>query len=172
MGTDGESEQTPPPAGPTANGPPAAYAPNQTSGGDPLASPEVRAAMQQAWVDSRPHDPDNRHEEGGYIVRNPDGTFGVVRWPRGGGSSITPPTRAPDGSYGGLPVDGEFHTHPNPDIDEAGRTWQESPSPGDLVGVRAENYPGDSYVIGHNNVYRVTPAGIDFRIGGRDATLR
>lgn len=51
---------------------------------DPLAEARVRATMRQAWDESFPNDDGLRHEEGGYIVRNEDGSHGVVRWPSGG----------------------------------------------------------------------------------------
>ena len=140
--------------------------------GDPLDSPQVRAAIRQAWEESRSDEPDDRHEEGGYIVRNPDGSYDVIRWPRGGGASIAPPPRTADGSYQGRPVVGEFHTHPNADVDENGWPWQESPSPGDITGVRAERYTGDSFVIGHTNVYRIGSDGAVSRVGLRDDVLQ
>jgi hypothetical protein len=127
--------------------------------------------MRQGWIDSQAGDPNHRHEEGGYIVQNTDGSYGIERWPRGAGASIAPPPRASDGTFHGKRVVGEFHTHPNPDIDENGRTWQESPSPGDLTGIQAEHYAGDSYVVGHNNVYRVGNDGSSTRVGPRRDTV-
>src|SRR5262245_28021861 len=59
----------------------------------PIDGPAVQEGMRQAWEDSQADDPDNRHEEGGYIVRNEDGSLGVERWPRGEGASIPPPPR-------------------------------------------------------------------------------
>lgn len=66
---------------------------------------------------------------------------------------------------------GEFHTHPNPDIDEKGNAWQESPGTKDVNGIRAEGYSGDSYVIGHKNVYQVTNKGTVSVVGKRSAGL-
>ena len=48
-----------------------------------LAQAHVRQCMWEAWQDSLPDDPVNRHEEGGYFVRNEDGSVGCERWPRG-----------------------------------------------------------------------------------------
>jgi hypothetical protein len=127
--------------------------------------------MKKAWDDSQANDPANRHEEGGYIVKNADGSFGVERWPRGAGASITPPARGADGKYNGKEVVGEFHTHPNPNVDENGRHWKEGPSPGDLTGIKAEHYPGDSYVVGHDNVYKVDKDGNDSKIGPKADNL-
>jgi hypothetical protein len=138
---------------------------------DALASERVRAAMRAAWDDSQPDDPDHRHEEGGYITQLADGSYDAVRWPRGAGAWIAPPPRTADGRYQGHTVVGEFHTHPNPAIDERGRRWQESPCPGDIAGIRSENYPGDSFVIGAINMYRVGNDGRESCLGGRTAIL-
>ena len=62
----------------------------------------------------------SRHEEGGYIVLNADGSFGVERWPRGEQSGIMPPPLGRDNRYKGREVVAAFHTHPNPAIDETG----------------------------------------------------
>ena len=87
----------------------------------PLASSEVKDAMKKAWDDSQANDHLNRHEEGGYIVKNADGSLAVERWPKGEGASITPPLRSADGSFKGKEILGEFHTHPNPAVDESGK---------------------------------------------------
>lgn len=139
----------------------------------PLDSPDVKKGMAKAWTDSQAGDKDKRHEEGGYIVKNADGTYGVERWPTGKQATIAPPPRSADGKYKGKEVVGEFHTHPNPDVDEKGKKWQESPSPGDLTGIKAEKYAGDSYVIGHKNVYSVGNDGTDKgKIGKREDVLK
>jgi hypothetical protein len=127
--------------------------------------------MRQAWDDSAADDPARRHEEGGYLVENADGTYGVLRWPSGGMARIVPPLRSRDGTYRGRRVIGEFHTHPNPAVDELGQTWQEEPSPGDITGIRSERYPGDSFVIGHNNVYRIRNDGSTSSVGTRAEIL-
>jgi hypothetical protein len=134
--------------------------------GGPLANSSVRAAMRQAWEDSAPHDPTRRHEEGGYIVQD-DGGCSVVRWPCGGLGRIVPPPRAADGTYQGQRVIGEFHTHPNPTLDELGRLWLERPSPGDIAGIAREAYPGDSYIIGHHYIYRIGNDGSSSTVGPR-----
>lgn len=127
--------------------------------------------MQQAWRDSAPDDVTRRHEEGGYIVQDDDGSYSVLRWPSGGPSRIIPPPRASDGTYHGRQVIGEFHTHPNPAVDELGRFWQEAPSPGDLAGIRREGYSGYSYVIGHTTVYRIGNDGSTGALGPRADVL-
>ena len=99
----------------------------------PIADPMVQAAMRTAWTDSRAASAAARHEESGYIVRHPDGTLAVERWPRGAGASISPPALDAHGRYHGFEVLGEFHTHPNPPVDEHGRHWVPGPSPGDIT---------------------------------------
>ena len=138
----------------------------------PLDSVEIRDAIERAWNDSAGDDPLNRHEEGGYIVRNGDGSLGVERWPKGAGAFIEPSPRAADGTYNGKVVLGEFHTHPNPQVDENGKTWLEGPSPGDLFGIQDEKYPGDSYIIGHNNVYVVSKDGVPSVLGAKADVLK
>ena len=85
-------------------------------------SPTVASGMKQAWMDSQASDPILRHEEGAYIVLNVNNSEDVVRWRARGSASITPTPRADDGTINGLRVLGEFHTHPNPPIDERGKT--------------------------------------------------
>lgn len=133
----------------------------------PITDPGVQAAMRQAWLDSDAASAANRHEEGGYIVRRADGSLGVERWPRGAGASINPAPRDNMGRYNGLEVLGEFHTHPNPPVDELGRQWEPGPSPSDINGITAENYPGDSYVISRDAIYRVRRDGRSDTLGNR-----
>ena len=132
----------------------------------PIDSPAVQRGMRQAWTDSQAGDPAHRHEEGGYIVRNADGTYGVERWPRGAGASITPPARDAQGRYNGKEVVGEFHTHPNPPVDEAGRQWAQGGHAGDWNGIAAENYSGESYIISDASVWSVSPTGQPARDAG------
>ncbi len=58
---------------------------------DLLKDPTLRAALARARRDSQAEDPINRHEEGGYVVQNPDGSLGVERWPCGEQSLILRP---------------------------------------------------------------------------------
>ncbi|MEP6505216.1 MAG: hypothetical protein ABJD97_17890 [Betaproteobacteria bacterium] len=125
----------------------------------PIDCPAVQRGMRQAWTDSQAGDAANRHEEGGYIVRNADGTYGVERWPRGASASIAPPARDANGLYNGKQVVGEFHTHPNPPVDETGRQWTPGGHPGDWNGIAAENYSDESYIISDGSVWRVSPSG-------------
>ena len=158
----GEKKPTPPNAGGGGNPAGGCVAPCPAPAG-PLNDPNVRAAMRQAWNDSQAGDPANRHEEGGYVVRNPDGSYGVERWPRGAGASIAPPARDAQGRYNGKEVVGEFHTHPNPPVDETGKQWTQGGHQGDWDGIRAENYPGDSYIVSRDSVWLVRPDGTPSR---------
>jgi hypothetical protein len=126
---------------------------------NPIDDPKVKAAMRKAWENSQADDPDNRHEEGGYIVKNADGGYGVESWPRGKGASIAPPPRDKDGKYNGKEVVGEFHTHPNPPVDEKGKKWNQGGHEGDWDGIKDEKYPGDSYIISKDSVWKVSPDG-------------
>src|SRR4051812_36063935 len=98
---------------------------------DPVAHPVIKAEMQQAWLDSQPDDPTKRHEEGGYILLNADGSLSVIRWPRGERSRIVPPPMEHGNRYNGLQAVAGFHTHPNPAMDDLGRAWEQGPSGSD-----------------------------------------
>ena len=104
------------------------------------ADPTVSAAIEQAWTDSQAGDKDNRHEEGGWIVQDTTtGALSVVRWPAGTRSSINPgdPPEIPCSR-----VVGEFHTHPNPPVDEDGNKWEQGPSVSDENAANALGIPG------------------------------
>jgi hypothetical protein len=85
----------------------------------------VQRALEQAWTDSLPGDPLQRHEEGGWIFM--DSTIGdhiVRRAPAGGRATLdlsTPPVVA------GAVVVATFHTHPNPTVER----WEPGPSASD-----------------------------------------
>jgi hypothetical protein len=98
---------------------------------DPLTDSAVINAMRLAWRDSCADDSADRHEEGGYIVRDADGSLGVLRCPRGGRFRITPPPLDSAGRYNDMELVAAFHTHPNPTRDEQGRVWSQAPSESD-----------------------------------------
>ncbi len=82
----------------------------------------VQQALEQAWTDSLPEDPAQRHEEGGWIYM--DTTTGAVvvrRAPAGLQASLdlSKPPVVP-----GAVVVCTFHTHPNPSADG----WEPGPS--------------------------------------------
>jgi hypothetical protein len=92
---------------------------------DLLNHPTVQQALEEAWRDSLPNDPLNRHEEGGWIYL--DTTAGVItirRAPAGAQAmlDLTVPPIVP-----GSVVVATFHTHPNPSAEG----WQPGPSAAD-----------------------------------------
>lgn len=92
-----------------------------------LDNHEVLVQFRQAWEDSRPGASD-AHEEGGFVLRNADGSVKVERWPRGSQDQIIVPPH-PDGLCGDGLVIATFHTHPN-----VGADYQQEPS---LTDIRA-----------------------------------
>jgi hypothetical protein len=90
-----------------------------------LNDPAVRQALDRAWLDSRPHDPDQRHEEGGWVyVDTTSGAVSCRRAPAGAQAKLnvsTPPVVA------GAVVVATFHTHPNPSAEG----WDPGPSTAD-----------------------------------------
>jgi hypothetical protein len=103
------------------------------------ADPVVSAAIEQAWIDSQTGDEDNRHEEGGWIVQNTEtGELSVVRWPAGTRDEITP---SPLPQIPCHRVVGEFHTHPNPPVDEEGTEWEQGPSESDIRAAADQGLP-------------------------------
>ena len=87
-----------------------------------LRDPVVIDALEAAWNDSLPADPQQRHEEGGWIYCElSTGMISVVRAAPGRRRAINlsrPTERA------GCVIVGKFHTHPNPS-DEG---WDPAPS--------------------------------------------
>ena len=117
----------------------------------------VRAAISQAWVESK-SGISGGHEEGGFITREHNGAFNVTRWPRGEQSQIRAPAH-PDCFVNGLEIVASFHTHPN-----IGRNYLQEPSETDKRAVRddpnlkGENYVGE-FVISKETIYLITPFG-------------
>ena len=101
---------------------------------DLLSEPLVLQTLEQAWKDSSPESPAQRHEEGGWIYMDKaDGKLAVRRAPVGGQASLdlSAPPIVP-----GAVVVATFHTHPNPSAEG----WEPGPSSADtqiarLVGV-------------------------------------
>src|SRR5258707_1464010 len=73
--------------------------------------PVVQAALEEAWHDSKPHDPDTRHEEGGWIYINLSTGEITVRRAAAGFQSEVNLANPPHVT--GHVVVGVFHTHPN-----------------------------------------------------------
>ena len=92
-----------------------------------LADPIVQAALAQAWVDSLPHDPLGRHEEGGWVYM--DVATGVI--------SVRRAQRVDEATIylsnpllvAGSVVVATFHTHPNP----SSEGWNPGPSGSDEI---------------------------------------
>jgi hypothetical protein len=92
---------------------------------DLLNERSVQEALEQAWKDSLPGNPYQRHEEGGWIYL--DDTTGVVevrRAPSGAQTSLD--LSRPPVVPGGVVV-ATFHTHPNPSAEG----WEPGPSADD-----------------------------------------
>ena len=109
-----------------------------------LANAGITAAINQAWTDSQPAVYGSRHEEGGWIIFNVrTSALRVQRWPRlplpQGQSQIND---VPAVLGANERVCGEFHTHPNPPLDEDGIVWLQGPSAGDIAAADAGKMPG------------------------------
>ncbi len=131
---------------------------------DPLADPKVKKGMNEAWTDSKASDPSQRHEEGGFIVKNKDGSYDVERWPSGQQSAVGIPNQAPDGTYNGREVVGTFHTHPNP-----GPGWDQGPSMQDAKVLTT--IKGTDYIVSDQKVYSLDDKGLSKSVGSRGSVL-
>ena len=94
-----------------------------------LANTDVRHTLQQAWTDSNPG-MTGGHEEGGFVVRDADGSLSVRRWQKGLQDTIQVP---PHGNciFDGLEIVASFHTHPN-----TGNDYLQEPGEADKRAVR------------------------------------
>lgn len=137
---------------------------------DLLTDPGICAELDRAWRESQSDDPPRRHEEGGFVVKNDDGSSGVERWPRGGQSRISPPPIDADNCYNGKAVVATFHTHPNPPVDELGREWEQGPSESDRRWHGSRRLPG--IVVSHSLVYAIDAQAAVSVLGKREELLR
>jgi Domain of unknown function (DUF4329) len=123
-----------------------------------------------AWKESDPGT-DNSHEEGGFVLRNSDGSLSVERWPRGAQNEILVPPHS-SGLRNGKSIVATFHTHPNP-----GAEFQQEPSLSDIRAVRDDpdlanvDYEGE-YVISTETIYRIHRDGRVESIGNKQDVLR
>ena len=131
--------------------------------------PLIAAEMNRAWQESQAGDPAARHEEGGYIVRILDLSYGVDRWPRGDRSRIFPPPLQVGNRYNDRVVIAAFHTHPNPPLDEEGREWDQGPSESDRRWHARKLLPG--FVISQRFLYYLDAHGISSILAKRDETV-
>ncbi|MBV9468064.1 MAG: DUF4329 domain-containing protein [Abitibacteriaceae bacterium] len=122
-----------------------------------LADPLVRAALQQAWRDSQPG-MRGGHEEGGFILQDPNGDLRIMRWPTGSQSSIVLPPYS-NCKIGESDIVATFHTHPN-----TGSEYLQEPSETDKRAIRddpdlkGEFYEGE-FIISQAMIYLVNPDG-------------
>lgn len=134
-----------------------------------LDDEKVRDRLRQAWEESRPG-ADDAHEEGGFVLRNPDGSLTIERWPRGLQDQIVVPPHE-EGNREGLRIVATFHTHPN-----FGLEFQQEPSLTDIRAVRDDQdlhhpeYEGE-YVIARNALYRILHDGRVELLGDSRALL-
>ncbi|MBM4081858.1 MAG: hypothetical protein FJ278_19285 [Planctomycetes bacterium] len=129
----------------------------------------VRAALKQAWVDSRPGVVGG-HEQGGFVLRDPKSTWSVARWPQGRHNSILMPAHAKCRA-GDDDIVATFHTHPN-----TGSAYLQEPSETNKRAVRddpdlkGESYVGE-FVISQAKVYLVAPTGHVAEVGDTESIL-
>ena len=92
---------------------------------DLLKGPVMQQALADAWTDSLPGDPLQRHEEGGWIYMD-TATGGIVIRRAPAGTQALLDLQAPV-IVPGCVVVASFHTHPNPSAEG----WMSGPSPAD-----------------------------------------
>lgn len=122
-----------------------------------LNEPAVRAALKQAWMDSRPG-LSGGHEEGGFVLKDSTGNLSVVRWPKGKQDLIIVP------SHSNCKIDEKdivatFHTHPNTGGDflqEPGETDRRAVQ--DDPDLKGAGYEGE-FVIAQRTIYLIAPNG-------------
>lgn len=123
-----------------------------------LDDESVRGQLLQAWKESEPGTA-SAHEEGGFVLRNADGSLDVERWPTGRQNEIYVPVHT-RGLRGDRPIVATFHTHPN-----TGPDYQQEPGLTDIRGVRDDadlshaDYEGE-YVISIDWIYAYGGAGV------------
>ena len=134
-----------------------------------ITDPGVRKILLLAWEESNPGTPE-AHEEGGFILKQPDGTLSAERWPRGSQDEIVIPSHT-GGQRNGLTILATFHTHPN-----AGPEFLQSPGPTDMKAVRDDpdlghaEYEGE-FVIATELVYLISRLGLVTVVGRTDNVL-
>jgi hypothetical protein len=136
---------------------------------DALTHTVIIAEISRAWRESNTQNAAGRREEGGYILQNPDSSYGVARWPRGEKSRIFPPPLDANNCYNGKVVVAAFHTHPNPPVDEAGQEWEQGPSESDRRWHIQRQLRG--IVVGWMFVYELDVDGTISVLGKREEVL-
>jgi Domain of unknown function (DUF4329) len=124
---------------------------------DILNDPLVCAELKRAWEDSNPG-LIGGHEEGGFILKNSEGNFSIVRWVTGEQNKIFLPSHA-GCKIKGVAIAASFHTHPN-----TGGDYLQEPSETDKRSVRDDpdlkeaSYLGE-FVISQAKIYWIEPSG-------------
>jgi hypothetical protein len=122
-----------------------------------LDSDVIRGLFLQAWLESQPATA-TADEEGGFVLRDEDGSLTVERWLCGMQNQIWVPAHA-GGKRGQRLIVATFHTHPN-----SGPEYQQEPSLTDIRGVRDDpdlnhpQYEGE-YVISLESIYLIRKNG-------------
>lgn len=135
-----------------------------------LEYPQVREATFRAWEESFPGT-NQAHEEGGFVLRLQDGSFGIERWPRGDQDEIVVPSH-PHGRRGEGLILATFHTHPNTGVE-----YLQEPSVTDVRAVREDpdlahpEYEGE-YVVAKELTYLIRRNGQVETVGRTDDLLQ
>jgi Domain of unknown function (DUF4329) len=117
----------------------------------------VCTELKRAWENSNPG-LTGGHEEGGFILKDPQGNFSVVRWAIGDQNCIFVPPH-PGCKIEGIAIVASFHTHPN-----TGGDYLQEPSETDKRAVRDDpnlkeaDYAGE-FVISQAKIYWIEPNG-------------
>ena len=136
---------------------------------DLFTNPKIIAEINRAWRESRTDDQAGRHEEGGYIVLNPDRSAGVERWPRGEKFRITPRHWTPTIAIMEKWLSPRFiHTRTRL-LTRMGRNGNKARANRIGAGTRVRNLPG--FVISRMLVYDIDSTGNVSVVGRRDEVL-
>jgi Domain of unknown function (DUF4329) len=129
----------------------------------------VCAELKRAWDDSNPG-LTGGHEEGGFILKDAQGNFSVVRWAIGDRQSIFVPAH-PGCKIEEIAIAASFHTHPN-----TGGNYLQEPSETDRRAVRDDpdlkkaSYVGE-FVISQAKIYWIEPNGQVSEVGNTTSIL-
>jgi hypothetical protein len=120
-----------------------------------MSNPLVMQALADAWRDSRPNSPDERHEEGGWVYMDVvSGTIQIERAYRGTKRRIDLSNPPPKILH---VVVAKFHTHPNPEIEGF------DPEPSDQDRIADARHGVPDLIVSEKKVYISGP---DSRRGG------